>query len=422
MSMHTATGTKKERPGTHARLGSRRRVVEKPEKRHLAAEVARLWVQEKSRKEIRRAMAPWVKSVYEVSRLLRYAKENDILRFVIDENAAAWATQHQLSAELRDELGLLSAHVVTFPSDMHYSEEVDDDIHFQLGLKAASWLRQVVVDNSTILTVGGRTPHYVALGMGSHAEGEPAMTPRMVRVVPITGTIGAGMWSPRAPRGQLHVDADDAAFHFSRAFDAPPIVLGYPGATTDRHRLAEALARQHELIYGPDGQYHPEIAICGVGRLAGGHALVKALRSPMPGHPLTPIMRILGDFLSSSSNGGARKATDLPYGDLANRLFPLGEPTPQEFEMLKRVNHCVIGISMTELAKVPTVLLCAGGEVKYPAIRRVLGFMRPGTSLRLIRVLVTDSRTAERLLKEKWGSLPTIDVSNLPGESEAVSS
>jgi DNA-binding transcriptional regulator LsrR (DeoR family) len=373
------------------------------------------YVEQKTRGEIAHMLR--LKGVSEVNRLDRFAREAGIITFTIDERAEYWQLHPGLSQQLRAKFDLHSAHVVTLPTDMQYTEEVDDEIHYQLGLAAARCLRRFIVDGTKLLTVGGRTTHYISVGMEmlSGSLDEPSTKPRGVQVVPVTGLIGAGMWRTGAPFGQLRVDADDAAFHLSRALGVSredTHFLEYPGALSDPGEVAKALERLRELAYGPDGRHPPHIAICGVGRLGGEHALITALRQHrLGGHPLSPIVRILAGVVGTGPG-----ISDLPYGDLANRLFPLFEQTPKDLDMLARANRCVVGLSMTELATVPMVLLCAGGEVKYPAIRRVLGFRRPGSDLGLIRVLVTDSKTAQTLLDEDDELFPKMDVADFPGE------
>jgi DNA-binding transcriptional regulator LsrR (DeoR family) len=365
-----------------------------------------------SRADIKGALG--ISSVSEVSRLLRFAEDNGILLHVINEGAASWSTDPELGSGLQARFDLLSAYVVAFPADVKYGEEVDDTLHYQLGKAAATWLRDSVRDDDTILTVGGRTPFYIAKGLETLPERPKA---KNVRVVPVTGAIGATMWTSDAPESRHNVDAVEAAFEFTRTFGGAPIGLHLPGALDDAQEMRQARAIIHELVYGADDRYRPSIAICGVGRLAGGHALLSALRdrSSWHRHPLRPVISVLMEKASIREAAKSQKPMELPYGDLANRLFPLGD-LPQDQQMLTTINNCIVGISMVELARVPVVLLCAGGDVKYLAIRRVLGFLRPDGNRRLIRVLVTDAVTAQKLLDASSGSLPTMDISQLPGE------
>lgn len=57
------------------------------------------------------------------------------------------------------------------------------------------------------------------------------------------------------------------------------------------------------------------------------------------------------------------------------------------------INGCVVGMELTDLAKIPNVVLAAGGKHKYAIINAVL-------NLGLVNTLVTDQITANALLKK----------------------
>lgn len=61
------------------------------------------------------------------------------------------------------------------------------------------------------------------------------------------------------------------------------------------------------------------------------------------------------------------------------------------------INERVIGIGLADLARIPNVILAAGGDHKVPVLRAVL-------SLGLINALVTDEATATALLQKSGGN------------------
>ena len=196
-----------------------------------------------------------------------------------------------------------------------------------------------------------------------------------------------------------------------------PIMFNLSGALdpVEDRRMQEAQQWIRDHIEGKGG-----IAICGVGRLAGGHRLVQAMqeREESPSSsafsPLGPIL----DLVSELAGEELRQKNESSFGDLANRLFAICEPgslSPEQCRLLDEINNRVVGISLADLARVPTVLLCAGGGTKYPAVRHVLRFQREESGRRVIRVLVTDSATAQRLVDDHADEDSLINTSELPG-------
>jgi DNA-binding transcriptional regulator LsrR (DeoR family) len=144
-------------------------------------------------------------------------------------------------------------------------------------------------------------------------------------------------------------------------------LLPAPGIVKD-HRTAQIFMENAEIAESLKLAAASDIAIVGIGALSSASVLMRE------GTILTK-----AEFASLKQKGAV--------GDIALRYFD------KNGDMLDlQVNERIVGISIDQVKKIPQVIAIAGGEVKLEAIHAAL-------KGRLCNILVTDQKTAEKLLQ-----------------------
>lgn len=357
-------------------------------------------------------------SVATVTRVLRYAREQGIISFVINKGAASLKLDSDLADKLCEKFALTHAIVVQSPEENVpvYQPAEDDRLHFLLGKALGAYLYTYIRPGDHIWTVGGRGTYFV----GSSLPIEGSVKFKDVHVTAIAGRMATLGHDPMVMPPST-ADADDAAFRLAKVFcddlrdnfHALNQPVAYAGGYADR-------ARDFDHLFCPDGSLkHPStIALCGVGRVGGMHMYMH----PEGDHlrPLREELKILFNLL-----GGYKKKIGnwefFPLGDLANRLFLTKEIKDKEVRMhindnIGEINKKIVGLKLSQLALARVTILNAGGIHKCQAIEKILRFRKlSGESL--INILCTDSQVAQKLLN--IGLQAPIKVNEFPGETES---
>ena len=353
-----------------------------------------------------------------VTRSLEFAQEQKIVTISI--NAVGGFTPNtELAEELRKKLQLNCA-IVLDPSDSNndpaYEANKDDNLHYALCSEMAKYLKNQLRQNDHIATVGGRGTFFVARQLAMEKTRS-----RNISVSAISGRMGTFMHDPNVAFAEASLDASDSAFFLAKALCGEKFDQFYPlnrDVSEDNYQSSEAKQTDFGHLYSEENEITADILLCGVGRLGGNHMFIRHQRDSTAGRD--PRLKELEDdiqkLVAQTSSEKIGDEDFYPIADVANRLFTTdpainGSITKQ----LETINKNIVGLTFSELAQIENVYVNAGGDHKYPAIRTLLRFKRPGTDRRFVDVLCTDSRVAKRLLNDDV----EIDIAmeDLPGES-----
>jgi len=436
--------------------------------RELALRVAQLvCVEGKTRKEVLRELGPAtaLRSETGVTRQLQRARDWGMVTVADpqDRDEEEWPVNDGLGGQLSQAIGVTS-HVVDIPAVERLEKTLaqpqgvgaqqirqelsllDDRITGALARAAAQMVALQPPSRADlfVLSSGGRTPVFFAARLGALTQGRVAPGPaREVRVAPLSGDIGALPWSYASwlTLGPFNrCDANTASFLLALAYRAPEVpFLFVPGAAED----GDVATHLKELKGAVSDALEPgrrTLAIVGLGRLAGAHRYMLSGDEIREKGPLDSLqsqlqtIRELGDNLSIDdpildAAGGAllsrlRRHYDhiLPFGDVLNVVFPLGEGiisrNDQLWDAIAMLNRRIVSVPPTYLSQIDQVVLIAGGPLKYPALRMFVRLRHDGKSL--VNMLVTDRACAAALLKEAGESrLAPLEVEDVvPGLSE----
>lgn len=278
-----------------------------------------------------------------VSRLLQQARDEGIVQITVN-------TPRQLFSDLEDRLekrfGLNEAIIV----DAHTGDSEENIIH-ELGIAAAGYLERTVEASTALGISWGSTLNAMVAAL------HPRQLPK-TKVVQIIGGLGQ-------PEAEVH--ATDLCHRLARTLGSQLTLLPVPGiVATQQARnvlLSDPFIRQATEMFNS-----LDVAFVGIG-------------APN----LNSVLLRDGSILSTEELDFLLK--NGAVGDIALRFFNAqGEPVDSE------INQRVIGITFEQLQHIPRVVGVAGGPGKYQAI---LGTVRG----KLINVLITDSKNAEKLLQ-----------------------
>lgn len=281
-----------------------------------------------------------------VSRLLRAAEEESIVRTVV---VVPEGLQADLEEALEARYGLQQAHVVE-PLDAD-----DAGLTADLGAAAAQLLAALPLAGRTI----GYTPWsrslrvMAAAGVAFH--GGPG-----TRVVEMIGDVGA-------PAAQH--EATRATQTLADRLQAEPLFLRAPGVVPSADVRTAVTAHDAHTRRAMDELDRLDVALTGIG----------ACR-------LEPPLTAGDNFFDERQLAEARADGAVAQMNL-RFLDEAGQPVAAWLDEL------VIGVSLQQLRAAGRRIGVAGGDGKYAAVRAVV---RGGW----IDTLVTDTRTAERLLAE----------------------
>ena len=282
-----------------------------------------------------------------VSRLMAQARETGIVQISVVSPGQLYL---DLEARLEERFGLREALVVEAqPGD------TQDSVSRSVGTAAAGYLVRALQPASTVGFAWGSTLRHMAM----------TLTPQRFPDVQLVQIIG-GLGQPEA-----EVHATELCRTVSRALGCRLTLLPVPGIVADQ-RTRRALLQDVHVQRAMEAIGQLDIAFVGIGA------------------PTMDSVTMRDGSIISQAELDELLAHGA-VGDIALRYFD-AQGRSVESEM----NDRIIGITLEQLTRVPKVVGVSGGPDKVPAIRAAL---RGG----LIKVLVTDSVTAGKLLEATHG-------------------
>jgi DNA-binding transcriptional regulator LsrR (DeoR family) len=279
-----------------------------------------------------------------VSRLMAQARGTGIVQINV---VAPEDLFLDLESRLEERYGLQEALVVEVqPGDSQAQ------VSRAVGGAAAAYLSRAISSRSTIGMCWGDTLRYMAASLA------PQRYPN-AQVVQMIGGLGQ-------PDAEVH--ATELCRSVSRSLSCRLTLLPVPGIVNDQ-RTREALLSDVHVRRAVEAFDDLDIAFVGIG------ATTRDSVTMRDGSIIT----------RAELDGLLRKGA---VGDIALRYYDAsGECIESE------VNDRIIGMTLEQIKQVPKVVGVSGGPDKVAAIRAALGG-------RLIKVLITDSVTASRLLED----------------------
>ena len=278
-----------------------------------------------------------------VSRLLKRAREANVVRMIVEVPRGVYS---EVEEQLEKQFGLREAVVVDCP---------DDEVHMiqELGAAAAFHLESTLRPKERI-GISSWSRHLLSMVDQLH----PTRRAEAGVVVQMLGGVGTP---------DIQSQATHLTHQLSRLIGASPILLQAPGvAGSAKMRdmlLQETYIRDTIACFAT-----LDVALVGIGDLKPSAFLESS-----------------GNSFSFSELESLRKIGAV--GDICMRFFDeRGEPVRSPLQ------NRVIGIDLPVLKRVNRIVGIAGGTSKFRAIKAaVIG--------KLINVLITDQKTAQKLLK-----------------------
>lgn len=278
-----------------------------------------------------------------VSRMLKQARELKVVQIIISSDNKP---NERLEKDLEVQFGIDEAIVVS-------SEEDHDEKATlrALGAAAAECLVRSIQGDEIVAVTWGRTVLAVV-------DSLPAENWPNVRVLQSLGALS---------QPDSKINAVDLARRIAQAFGAKPLLLSSPGIVESR-TVRESLLHDPQIGNTLSLAAKADIALVGIG---------------------------LPNSTSSLSQFGILKDEDLArltakgtVGDIGLQFFNAkGEKIRDE------IHDKVVGLELAQYKAIPRVIAVACGDEKSDAIRAAL-------KTKIINVLVTDDRTAVRLLSK----------------------
>jgi DNA-binding transcriptional regulator LsrR (DeoR family) len=281
-----------------------------------------------------------------ISRLFNRAREEGIIRTTVNTPKGVFV---DLERELMDRYKLRDAIVI----DCQDSED-EDIIHRDIGA-AASYYVETAIKNEEIIGISSWSATLLSLVNSMH----PIRRKKDVYVVELLGSVGN-------PSAEIH--ATRLTGRLADLVHGQAIYLPAPGVVGSKV-TRDALTSDPVVREAMDLFEWITIALVGIGSI-----------TP------SPILRESGNIFSDEELNHLREIDAV--GDISLRFFD-ADGNPIESSL----NDRLVSIELEQLKRVDRVIGMAGGTRKYPAIR---GALRGG----LINILITDTCTAERLLRE----------------------
>lgn len=221
-----------------------------------------------------------------------------------------------------------------------------------LGAGAAEYLARSLQGGEVVGLSWGSTLHALV-------DALPAQTWPDMRIVQIIGGLG---------RSEAETHGADLTRRMAEAFAARPLMLSAPGIVSSP-LVRDALLADPQIAETLALAARADIALVGIG-------------APGAGATLGQLAAIL-----AQAEVEQLKALGA-VGDIALRFFDQhGVPIHHE------VNNRIIGLDLAQIRRIARVIGVAGGDDKF-------GVIRAAARGRLISVLITDARTAARLMQE----------------------
>lgn len=275
-----------------------------------------------------------------VSRLLQDAQEYGVVQISILPQRGLHL---ELESKLESAFGLTSAQVVSVDPD-------HPDLLRQLGLAGASYLARTVQSGATIGLAWGTT-------LNAMVHALSPMPTTGVRVVQTLGGIGP-------PDAEAY--AADLVRRMAQLLGASGVLLPAPGVVSTP-AVRDALQEDPHVQAALGHLNSLDTIFVGIGSLTSN--------------------AVLNDAKSLPSGTHAELVAAGAVGDIALRFFDAkGKPVSTSLD------ERVLGITVDQLHRTPRVVAIAGGSEKVEAIRAAL-------RAKLVNVLVTDTETAEALVR-----------------------
>jgi DNA-binding transcriptional regulator LsrR (DeoR family) len=308
---------------------------------NLLARVASLYYDEsRSQDDIGKALGLSRVKVY---RLLKEAREAGVVQIVI-----RWPIRRDAALErtLVERFGLKDALVLDASGDMPAEARLRN-----IGRLGAQYLEGVLRDGCTLAVCLGRSTAEVVNALSSQRHAR-------VRVAQAVGSIPSSMQA---------YDGATIGRMLAQKLGGDVLYLSSP-LMADSPQAADVIRRQAQVRETLDAARQADVALVGIGNL-----------DPKQSRIVEAGFLSAGELRELIAHGA--------IGDMAGLLF-----TRQGRVHPTRHNKRVIGITLDELARIPTVLAVAGGEEKAHAI---LGALRS----KACNVLCTDEAAAAAVLR-----------------------
>lgn len=278
-----------------------------------------------------------------VYRLLKEAREAGVVQIVI-----TWPIRRNaaLERELVERFGLKDALVLKAEGESSEAAHLRD-----LGRLGAHYLERVLRDDCTLAVCLGR----------STTEVVNAIHPNMYSRVRVAQAVGS------IPFAMQAYDGATIGRVLAQKLGGDVLYLNSP-LMADSPQAAAVIRRQAQVRDTLEAARHADVALVGIGNL-----------DPKQSRIVEAGFLSAGELRELIAHGA--------IGDMAGLLF-----TREGRVHTTRHNKRVIGITLDELAHIPTVLAVAGGEEKAHAI---LGALRS----KACNVLCTDEAAAAAVLR-----------------------
>ncbi len=306
----------------------------------LLADVAAMYyLKEMTQNEIAQAMGV---SRVKVHRLLKEARDANVVEIRINRSLPR---HNQLEHALIEGFGLRDALVLD-------TRGLDERRTWRgVGEMTARYLEMLLAENSTIAVCLGRSTYEVvqALRPGICAN---------VRVAQASGSI---------PFATQEFDSPTVARQLANKLGGEVLYLPSP-MIADSPEAAAVLRRQRDIERTLAAAGEAQFALVGIGNLEGTHS------------PVISAAGLAPEQLAAMQQAGA-------VGDMVGQVF-----TAEGALCFAGLTERIIGLTLDDLKRIPTVIAVAFGVVKAPAI---VGALRTGA----IDVLATDDSAAGEILR-----------------------
>ncbi len=275
-----------------------------------------------------------------LTRLLQKARELGIVKFTVQPPEEYRRNTQNLARELKSKLALEA--VIVTPTF-----ERPEVVRKELGFAAAEWILSQIKFGMRAGFSGGRSVAEIVPFLDKRADG--------VEVVQLMGGV-----SPREVNIQADVIARNAA---SRLGGTCHVIHG-PAVFATQSELAQFL--RNVIVADVVGRFDElDLSVVGIGTVTADNPLMQC------------------GFLTEDE--AARLSTRTCVGDICGRFF-----NSSGDECLPDLAKRILGIRLDQLAKTPKVCALAAGPAKVAAIIAAC-------QARIVKVLVTDTDTAERI-------------------------
>jgi DNA-binding transcriptional regulator LsrR (DeoR family) len=282
-----------------------------------------------------------------IYRLLKEARDGGVVEITIHRSRRR---SDQLECELRERFNLVDALVLD-STRLPAGGLGQTELLRGVGEITARYLEPRIRDNSTIAVCFGRTTYEVVRAVRPELRSN-------VRVVQALGSI---------PFATQDVDSGTLARQLAGRLGGEVLYLPSP-MIADSAGAAAVLRRQPAIERTLVAAREADLALLGIGNLDPARSSLIAVATVSPERQ-------------------AQLMADGTVGEISGQMFTLeGQPHPHE------MSERIIGLTLDELRRIPTVIAAAVGTAKAPAI---LGALRTGA----VNVLATDDGAASEILR-----------------------